>query len=144
MCVVKLWWPQQPWQPPLFLLYNVFFVRRRTRGSMQCGVPLQQSQLLLILPSCVCVRKCVSVCANARVIVSCRWKLCLACLCVQSVGGMSAYPGTLPLVKRTALADFKSGLPVYQPSAAAATASPYQQALTAIQYQPTYVPMSCT
>ncbi len=61
---------------------------------------------------------------------------------MQSVGGMSAYPAGTTLVKRAALADMKSGLPVYQPAVAA---SPYQQAaaLAALQYQPTFVPMSC-
>lgn len=54
----------------------------------------------------------------------------------QSVNPM---PGMVPIVKRAATIDGKSGIPVYQPTAGSTSA--YQQALAAMQLQPQpYVP----
>ncbi|KAK2150948.1 hypothetical protein LSH36_381g02002 [Paralvinella palmiformis] len=59
----------------------------------------------------------------------------------QSVSPQSVNPmqGMVPIVKRTATIDGKSGIPVYQPTAGSTSA--YQQALAAMQLQPQqYVP----
>lgn len=61
--------------------------------------------------------------------------ICLP-LSLQSVNPM---PGMVPIVKRAATIDGKSGIPVYQPTAGSTSA--YQQALAAMQLQPQpYVP----
>ena len=53
---------------------------------------------------------------------------------------MSAVPGMMPMVKRQAVADNKSGIPMYQPGAGTAA---YQQAIAAmsLQQQP-FVPVT--
>ena len=55
--------------------------------------------------------------------------------------GMSAVPGMVPMVKRQAVADNKSGIPMYQPGAGTTA---YQQAAIAamsLQQQP-FVPVT--
>ncbi len=55
--------------------------------------------------------------------------------------GMSAVPGMVPMVKRQAVADNKSGIPMYQPGMGTTA---YQQAALAslsLQQQP-YVPVT--
>ncbi|XP_064639713.1 muscleblind-like protein 2a isoform X11 [Lineus longissimus] len=64
--------------------------------------------------------------------------------CVQCISnGMPPLPGMVPYVKRPAMADAKSGLPMYQPGSGSAAA--YQQAaLAAMQLQQgqAFVPVS--
>ncbi|XP_074657672.1 uncharacterized protein LOC141910780 isoform X2 [Tubulanus polymorphus] len=57
--------------------------------------------------------------------------------------GMTGMPGMVPMMKRPAVADAKSGLPVYQP---ASNVAAYQQALAVAQLQQGqgYVPVSFT
>jgi len=55
--------------------------------------------------------------------------------------GMSAMPGMMPMVKRPAVADSKSGIPMYQP--ATSNTAAYQQAALAMQLQQApYVPVT--
>ncbi|XP_074657674.1 uncharacterized protein LOC141910780 isoform X4 [Tubulanus polymorphus] len=61
----------------------------------------------------------------------------------EIVLGMTGMPGMVPMMKRPAVADAKSGLPVYQP---ASNVAAYQQALAVAQLQQGqgYVPVSFT
>ena len=62
---------------------------------------------------------------------------------VQFLQGMSTMPGMMPMVKRPAVADSKSGIPMYQP--ATNNTAAYQQAAIAMQLQqaaPNYVPVT--
>lgn len=56
---------------------------------------------------------------------------------------MSGVPGVTQYVKRPAVMDNKSGIPVYQPGTGTTA---YQQALAAMQLQQqqqTYIPVAC-
>jgi hypothetical protein len=55
-------------------------------------------------------------------------------------GGMNSVPGMVPMVKRPAVADSTSGIPVYQPGGGAGAAAYQQAALAAMQLQQQYLP----
>ena len=77
----------------------------------------------------LCIHLVVELCTNVGP-APCRWFL----------QGMSAVPGMVPMVKRQAVADNKSGIPMYQPGAG--TTAYQQAALAAMSIQQPFVPVT--
>lgn len=69
------------------------------------------------------------------------WVVMHLSVCVFRFQGVNA--GMLPFLKRPALVDAKSGLPVYRQIAAASSAYPQAPTFSAVQFQkPQYVPIT--